>query len=174
MTKRQRTPDRPDRKRPTGDYQVGYCRPPKDRQFQPGSSGNRKGRPKQSRSLKAVLEQALREAIAIREGGRKRKRSRMDVLVRTLVNDALQGKAKAVVNLIALLRVTGLGSEEAIAPESAPSRSEDEAVLHEFLRRHGVTSVDALDESSESSEDQSEPDRAEGASDEDGKPGDGT
>jgi hypothetical protein len=146
MTKRQRSPDRISRKRPTGDYEVGYCKPPKDTQFQPGKPGNPKGRPKRSRNLKTVLEEALREAITIREGDRKRKLSRLDVFVRSVLNDTLKGNAKAVGNLIALFRLAGLGGEEPEAPENAPTRSEDEAVLREFLRRHGAASADACDD----------------------------
>ena len=33
-------------KRPPGDYEVGYGKPPKKHQFKPGQSGNRQGRKK--------------------------------------------------------------------------------------------------------------------------------
>src|SRR5690349_4712601 len=33
-----------------GDYEVGYGRPPKSGQFQPGESGNRRGRPRRKKT----------------------------------------------------------------------------------------------------------------------------
>ena len=45
-----------DRKDPeAADYVVGYGRPPKATQFAPGKSGNPRGRPKGSRTLKLLL-----------------------------------------------------------------------------------------------------------------------
>jgi hypothetical protein len=48
---------------PTGDYAVGYAKPPKANQFQPGCSGNAAGRPKGRPTLdEIVLEEAARIA----------------------------------------------------------------------------------------------------------------
>jgi hypothetical protein len=49
------------KKAPKGDYAVGYARPPKANQFQPGQSGNRGGRPRGRPSLdELMLEEAAR------------------------------------------------------------------------------------------------------------------
>ena len=54
---------KPPKRAPTGDYGVGYARRPKATQFQPGSSGNRAGRPKGRPSLnEIILEEAARIA----------------------------------------------------------------------------------------------------------------
>ena len=54
---------KPPKRAPTGDYGVGYARPPKATQFQPGCSGNRAGRPKGRPSLnEIILEEAARIA----------------------------------------------------------------------------------------------------------------
>ena len=43
-----------------GDYEVGYGRPPTATRFQPGQSGNPKGRAKAARNVKTLAEEALR------------------------------------------------------------------------------------------------------------------
>jgi len=43
------------KKLPKGDYPVGYGRPPKSNQFQPGQSGNLGGRPRGRPALDAPL-----------------------------------------------------------------------------------------------------------------------
>ena len=35
--------DRPDKKQPKGDYEVGYCKPPVAHQFKHGNKANPKG-----------------------------------------------------------------------------------------------------------------------------------
>ena len=61
------------------DYDVGYGKPPKNRQFPPGQSGNPKGRPKGSKNKKKgppteklkdiIINEAYRE-ISVRDGDR--------------------------------------------------------------------------------------------------------
>jgi Family of unknown function (DUF5681) len=54
---------------PAASYEVGYGRPPRHSRFKPGQSGNPKGRPKGSKSLKTLLEGALSLPITITECG---------------------------------------------------------------------------------------------------------
>jgi len=57
------TVSKPNQQPSKGDYQVGYGRPPKAGQFQPGKSGNPNGRPKGRPSLhEIILEEAARIA----------------------------------------------------------------------------------------------------------------
>ncbi len=53
-------------------YEVGYRKPPKQARFKPGQSGNPRGRPKQTRNLGTLIEEALNETVTIREGNRTR------------------------------------------------------------------------------------------------------
>jgi hypothetical protein len=55
------------------DYIVGYGRPPKERQFAAGKSGNPKGRPKGSRTMGAMLQDILNQKIAVTENGKTRR-----------------------------------------------------------------------------------------------------
>jgi hypothetical protein len=77
------------------DYEVGRCRPPKHTQWQPGQSGNPKGRPKGSRNLLAIFHEALQQRILIEERGKKRSITAREGIVKRLVNSALKGDPKA-------------------------------------------------------------------------------
>jgi hypothetical protein len=68
-------PDAKSGKRHKGDYTVGKYKPPIHTQWQPGQSGNPKGRPKGRRNLKSELEELLGKKITIRDGDNERKLS---------------------------------------------------------------------------------------------------
>jgi Family of unknown function (DUF5681) len=63
------------KRQPTGDYPIGYCRPPAEHQFRPGQSGNSTGQRKASQ-VKTTADE-LREIAAtqvpIRNGAKTRK-----------------------------------------------------------------------------------------------------
>jgi hypothetical protein len=76
-------------------YQVGFQRPPRHTQFRKGTSGNPKGRPRETKNLAAVLEEALAEKVAIVENGRRRKISKRSAMIKQLVNKAASGDLRA-------------------------------------------------------------------------------
>jgi hypothetical protein len=80
-----------------GKYKVGYRRPPLHSRFEAGTSGNPKGRPKQSkaRNIREDLEQVYLQPISIGNGRLKRTMSAVVVLYEKLLRDALNGNAKA-------------------------------------------------------------------------------
>ena len=51
------------------NMRVGYGRPPRATQFQPGKSGNPKGRPKGSRSVADILREIIGQKIKVTENG---------------------------------------------------------------------------------------------------------
>jgi hypothetical protein len=56
------------KKRPTSDYEVGYCRPPVHSRFKDGESGNVKGLPKGRRNVKTELKEIVNKKFKVREG----------------------------------------------------------------------------------------------------------
>ena len=82
---------------------VGYGKPPTDRQFKPGKSGNPKGRPKRSRNIATEILAELETMIAVREGGREVQISKGAALAKSLVARALKGEMRAVAVLLSIL-----------------------------------------------------------------------
>ena len=76
-------------------YEVGFQRPPRHTQFRKGTSGNPKGRPRETKNLAAVLEEALAEKVAIVENGRRRKITKRSAMIKQLVNKAVSGDLRA-------------------------------------------------------------------------------
>jgi hypothetical protein len=63
------------KRQPTGDYEVGYCRPPAHHRFQPGQSGNPTGQRKAGwgKTIADELKEVAATKVTIRDGGRTRK-----------------------------------------------------------------------------------------------------
>ena len=83
--------------------EVGYGKPPRATRFRKGQSGNPRGRPRGSRNFTSLLEEALAEPVAINENGRRRKASKLQVIVKQLVNKAAQGDHRSIQLLMAFM-----------------------------------------------------------------------
>jgi hypothetical protein len=118
--------------RPT-DYEVGYARPPREKRFTPGKSGNPKGRPKGSRSVGAILQGVIRQKITVNENGKTRQLSALEVMFRRLVNDAMRGDPKAMKLLLSLFDRYEESSETAL--QLSELLPEDRAILAQYLPR---------------------------------------
>jgi hypothetical protein len=81
---------------------VGYRRPPRASQFQPGTSGNPRGRRKGSRSVGAVLQSILSQKLTVAERGRTRRVTRLEIMLLQLANDAARGDPRAMKLLLEL------------------------------------------------------------------------
>ena len=115
-------------------YVIGYGRPPVHTRFKPGHRG-RGGRPKRQRNLRTVLEQTLDQRITIREGNRTRQVTKRDAIILKLVNDAVSGNAKALTNLIALMRSQDMMGQPQEEAELQPLTADDETIIADLLRR---------------------------------------
>ena len=79
----------------SGDYEVGYGKPPVNTRFKPGQSGNPKGRPRGSKSFAGLMRAALSETVQVREDGQLRHISRREAIIKSLIARALKGDARA-------------------------------------------------------------------------------
>ena len=114
---------------------VGYKRPPKDRQFHRGQSGNLNGRPKGVRNFKTDLREELSESISIRERGRDISISKQRALIKRLVASAIEGDARAIATLMSFCaRAFGDDNDD---QQQAP---EDREIVQAF-KRHNKAAV---------------------------------
>jgi Family of unknown function (DUF5681) len=65
--------------------------PPKDTQFQPGRSGNPRGRPKGSKNLSTLIMEAARDHVTATVGGKTRKISKIQATTMQLATKAASG-----------------------------------------------------------------------------------
>lgn len=84
------------------DCKVGYCNPPKHTQYKKGQSGNPAGRPKDSRNIKTVLRDVLREKVLIKEDGKELWVTKQEAIVRRLTVKSMNGGEKATQQVIDL------------------------------------------------------------------------
>ena len=76
-------------------YEVGYSKPPEDKRFQKGTSGNPSGRRKKPASMPEVLQEELNQAITITRNGKQHTTTKMQAAVAGLVNKAIAGDMSA-------------------------------------------------------------------------------
>jgi len=75
---------------------VGYRRPPVNRQFKPGQSGNPRGRPKGSKNFPTMFAEAMSRPVTVRDKkGKIRTLSKQELMVEVMVNKAVAGDPKA-------------------------------------------------------------------------------
>lgn len=118
------------------DYDMGYGKPPMATRFQPGQSGNPRGRPKRIPTLAECVEREARRTIVATEDGTVRRMSKLDALAKRLMQQALKGDARATQQVIQLLAVTQASAEASHLTHDA-ERAGDEAVMQGLLQRLG-------------------------------------
>jgi hypothetical protein len=87
---------------------VGYAHPPIASRFKPGKSGNSRGRPRNSRNLKTIIQGALTAPVVLREGARKRSISKLEGIVLKQIESALKGNDKAALATLKMAAQVGL------------------------------------------------------------------
>lgn len=112
-----------EKKKPAGEYEVGYGRPPMHSRFKPGRSGNPKGRPGKSKDLNRLIQAELDKTIPVKEEGRERRISKREAVVTQLINRAIKGDVKPLQLVLAHLE-----KHREVEPFT-PNEADDAALL---------------------------------------------
>jgi hypothetical protein len=76
----------------TDESEIGYRKPPKHTRFNPGVSGNPKGRKKSSPvTLAKIIAEELNAPVAYRERGRTKFTTRQELTIQQLIEQGIQG-----------------------------------------------------------------------------------
>ena len=129
------------RKNGSGDYDVGFGRPPRSTRFRPGQSGNPKGRPKAVTNVDDVLRKRLFAKVSVQENGIRKKITVLEAILGRLIKNAADGDPRSFGLLLKLLPRMQTQPDPAAQTEASPER--DRQVLEEFARMLG-TSLDTL------------------------------
>lgn len=120
------------KRQPTGDYAVGYAKPPEANRFKPGQSGNPRGRSKGNKNLNTYLLEEAKSLVALNNGDITVKMPKSQALAKTAMNKALRGDMRAIVWMAAKLM-----EAEREQPGESTMSDEDQTILDMFLKRHG-------------------------------------
>lgn len=82
------------------EYEVGYGKPPVHSRFQKGRSGNPKGRKKGSKNLSTLVKELLDERIAVNTPTGRRNVSRIEMLLRRLIEIGAKGNPRAIEQIL--------------------------------------------------------------------------
>ena len=123
---------------------VGYAHPPIASRFKPGKSGNPRGRPRNSRNLKTIIQGALTAPVVLREGARKRSISKLEGIVLKQIESALKGNEKAALATIKMAAQVGLldvpeGAAETLTLSASEQEMVNELVLQRVKRRRSAS-----------------------------------
>lgn len=136
---------KPQAKARSKSYEVGYRRPPKKHQFQPGRSGNpagvnRRADHSTAPDLRASLQRELTKKTVIKRGKTERVTTQAEAGISELVHQFAKGDPRARRDLLVLAETVDVDLAPAKTIENALAEAvsaEDEALLADFVRRHG-------------------------------------
>ncbi len=76
-------------------FETGYGKPPKNRRFTTGKSGNPKGRPKGSKNFATIFHEVGRQKVKVTDNGVTREITKFEASAMQLLNKASTGDMRA-------------------------------------------------------------------------------
>ena len=117
---------------------VGYRKPPLKSQFKKGQSGNPRGRPKKSKNLRTIIQDALLTKITVREGEKTRIVSKLEALVLRHIDSALKGNDRAALITLKMAEHVGLIAKSKSSSELPELSAAENAIMTDFIARLGI------------------------------------
>jgi hypothetical protein len=109
-------------------FEIGYGRPPRHTRFQPGMSGNPRGRVKGVCNLGTDVRRTLQTPVKLTEQGKPRRVSTQEAALLRLREKALKGDARSLDRLLELARLFN-STIESMPGSDAMMSAEDQAIL---------------------------------------------
>ena len=119
---------------------VGYGKPPKATQFKKGRSGNPAGRPKGKLNVATVVQQALSAPVVVNEGGRRVVRTKFEISMTQLANQAAGGDLHAIRMVLPLASMADADGHH--GPISPDLKADRELALKFVARMTGLNPKD--------------------------------
>jgi hypothetical protein len=113
------------------DVKVGYKSAPRHSRFQPGRSGNPRGRQKAVRNLGSDVKRTLEVPVRLNEQGKARLVSTQEAALRRLREMALKGDARSLDRLLGLAQIFNNGAALESLGDKAVA-AEDQAILDAY------------------------------------------
>lgn len=104
-------------------------------QFKKDQSGNPSGRPKGSKNLYNILDKNLNEKFPIVENGKRKKITKMEAIVKQMVNQSVKGDYKSISQLIALIKPYHPHQTSQTTSDNFPLQKEDEEIIKNIADR---------------------------------------
>ena len=111
-------------------FEVGYGKPPRHTRFQPGQSGNPRGRQKGVRNLGNDVKRTLEVPVRLTEQGKPRRGSTQEAVLLRLREKALKGDARSLDRLLELARTFNVTDDGSQTKQG--TSAEDQAILDDF------------------------------------------
>jgi hypothetical protein len=135
-------------------YEVGYSKPPKQTRFAKGKSGNPKGRPRGSKNLSTLFDQACREKVTVNRHGRTVRMTKLQACTHQLANKAANGDLKAIHSLLSWSQTLKEGEE---SQTGSLLDENDQATMASILRRlKDTASIETIASNAQNSDQEKE------------------
>jgi len=116
-------------------YSVGYGKPPKQHQFQPGQSGNRKGRPKGAKNTATIIDEILNRKIRVRTERGVRKITVHEAMLTGFADRGLKGDTKTAAFLLDRKDRAEAAGDQANTDTTPDEREIIDAYLAAYLQK---------------------------------------
>jgi hypothetical protein len=118
----------------SGEYEVGFGKPPLRSRFKPGQSGNPKGRPLGSKNLATLLDEELNARVPITENGKRKNVTMRKAISKQTVRKAAAGEERFIKLVFELDERRSV--REASAPsDNAPLDQDDRKVMKDLIEQ---------------------------------------